>query len=227
MRRLLQLWPMVIPLFLLYSEPVRGQSSLSINPTISGSGALAIEWPVEPGWVYFLRQNDSLTDGNWKVVPSGIYQGRGGQHKHWVAPVGRRSFFDVMAMSDPNGDLLAGDPDGDGLTTAWEVKVLQSDPFVHSDVDGDGADDAWEIEFFGATWLSATADHDGDGISHVQENMLQFSNPAQSQAGGDTLKSLYEYDAAGRLVKQQLSSGRILRYTYDAVGNITSVTEEN
>lgn len=56
--------------------------------------------------------------------------------------------------------------------------------------------------------------------------LLLFVAGITTVFAGTKPSKTYEYDALHRLVKAQYSNGKIITYTYDAAGNITSVKYE-
>jgi hypothetical protein len=71
------------------------------------------------------------------------------------------------------------DPDGDGLSTAFETLVSKTNPSGW-DTDGDGMPDWWEV-WHGLLPKSndASQDADGDGLTNLQEYLLG-SDPKSS-----------------------------------------------
>ncbi len=64
------------------------------------------------------------------------------------------------------------DPDGDGLSTAYELLIAHSNPLVFDllDSDGDGLSDAWELAHeSNPQEANAGDDPDADGIPNLQE----------------------------------------------------------
>ena len=88
------------------------------------------------------------------------------------------------------------DPDGDGLSTAFERLVSKSDP-TKADSDGDGLRDDWEFLWGTDPW------HD-DAVQSGQ-------------------RTNYAYDPAGRL--KQVTGKRTETLTIDGEGNVLSVSQ--
>jgi hypothetical protein len=75
------------------------------------------------------------------------------------------------------------DPDGDGLSTAYERLISHSDPLVFDtlDTDGDGMPDAWEVAHASDPQVAnAGDDPDADGLTNLQE-YLGGTRPMDSE----------------------------------------------
>ncbi|GEM_PF-2325880 len=80
----------------------------------------------------------------WKILQLGVVLGAGEQHTVTDAGAGARVHpAAVSARLYQVGDALQ-DPDGDGLSSAYEELVLKTNPSL-ADTDGDGIDDPHEL----------------------------------------------------------------------------------
>ncbi len=81
----------------------------------------------------------------------------------------------------------------------------------------------------------STSEYDGKGNTRVLSgpsgSRTEFSGengqrPTEMDISGKGVVS-YEYDAAGRIIRQNASNGLIVEYVYDGVGNLLSTTQRS
>ncbi|OGC00091.1 hypothetical protein A2V82_13030 [candidate division KSB1 bacterium RBG_16_48_16] len=90
--------------------------------------------------------------------------------------------------TDGNGiNDAEDDPDGDGLTTAFELSSIGTNPF-NADTDGDGIDDGTEVA---SGTDPADPDADDDSIPNADDNCVFLPNP--DQANSDMMSNLVSY----------------------------------
>jgi YD repeat-containing protein len=125
---------------------------------------------------------------------------------------------------------------------------------VVGDTDGNRLSDAWEVQYFGHTGVDPNADPDSDSLTNLQEYTLGTNplaaNPdqdpdgdgrtnTQELAAGSNPFDFYNgrafalatspsvisnYDASGRISAVTYANGSTVQFTFDAAGNLTSVT---
>ena len=154
------------------SDIAPGEVSLTATPAHSGPGGVSniqrVDFYFGGKWI------KTLSGPPWTVTASDL---TAGDH-HAYAIVYDNEGVTAMSPSisvtiDPS---LSDDPDGDGLTTEFELTTSNTDP-TNPDTDGDGMEDGYE-QWNGFSPLSlelgtsnaSYGDADGDGVTNKAEH---------------------------------------------------------
>jgi len=182
-------------------------------------------------WAGDLILEKPLTSGNYFTtgslaarlncrVPSGVtvsfeaYTGISLQANFRVAAGGSLR----ARVSDPDGlsnawELLYfgnldqgpdGDPDGDRLSNATELRLGTNPTLKKLDNDNDGLPDWWEVAFFGDLSQGANSDSDQDGYNNNTEFNVG-TNPSDGSEAPVPAENLFTYDDFGRIVEKQVT----------------------
>ncbi len=130
--------------------------------------AVEMSWQGEAGCSYFVEGSPDLLD--WRYF-NFLAQGDPAGHRFPFACPAARYFVRLRTTFEPTG--ASGDPDGDGLSTGFELAHSMATGLspLEADSDKDGVPDGH-------------ADPDGDGLTNLLEQQLGL-NPAAADSDGD------------------------------------------
>jgi Bacterial TSP3 repeat len=191
----------------------------------TAAGVASSDWAGVPKRTYFYQSSPDLL--NWTFAPWMAF-GNGGHHYDLSTPGTKKLFVRLKYVDDTAVTTLQqardADFDNDGISNAYELEALFSDPLnknsAGGDSDLDGLPDGWEKFYFGGI-----ASNNGssilqpDGLTNQEKADLGLNPNTDYSSASAPQPASYTYDLTGRLtgVTAPVGGGN---YTPDEEGNL-------
>ena len=193
----------------------------------SASGIASTDWPGVAKRTYFYQSSPDLV--NWTFAPWMAFGG-GGHHYELATAGTQKLFVRLHYVDDTTVTTLQqardADFDNDGISNAFELETIFTDPLnknsAGGDSDFDGLPDGWEKFHFGGIGITnGSATLQPDGLTNKEKADLGLNPNIDYSSGSAAQPANYTYDLTGRLtgVTAPVGAGS---YTPDEEGNITN-----
>jgi Bacterial TSP3 repeat len=215
---------LVIASSFLTAEPLPEQMTF----VRTAAGVASSDWAGVAKRTYFYQSSPDLL--NWTFAPWMAFGGGG--HHYELSTLGVEKLFVRLHYVDDTAvttlqQARDADFDNDGVSNAFELETLFSDPLnknsAGGDTDSDGLPDGWEkFHFGGLNTANPTAILQPDGLTNKEKADLGLNPNVDFTSTNATQPTSYTYDLTGRLtgVTAPVGAGN---YTPDEEGNLTII----
>jgi hypothetical protein len=220
-----------LPLSLLLSITLAySQAQPSATVTPRGANNYDIAWAGVAGRTYFIEFSTDLV--NYHYLPTmdyGAGQHSYGMHSSTDKGFMRLHYVDASWITNLQ-QARDADFDGDGISNAFEVETIFSNPMdaesrggdSENGGVGDGLADAWELFYFGnLTSADPSAIGQADGLTNKEKSDLGLNPLINLSAASAAQPAKFSYDLVGRLTAVTAAISPVTLVP-DAEGNLTN-----
>jgi RHS repeat-associated protein len=145
-------------------------------------------------------------------------------------PLGNRTLYERDGFGQATG-IIEAEVDGSSAETTFEYDLAGQ---LISMTDARGYASTYSFDNLGRMWSYVPPDPDGGGSQYISAeevytydgagNLVQVRDVMDTAS---TFRAQYTYDRLGRMVEETDALGQVTEFSYNLVGEVTSITDPN